>query len=219
MALERDGVKRSLAVYKGWVTKYSTRLSEVLAADPSTIELTDAINQFETKLSKYEDCMQEYLSLIPLEEIDTTIQDSEEYMHNARKPLLEARKKLQPQDVSNQNAPSAASAVSESRQTSIRLPKIELPRYSGDYTEWLTFWQHFSSHGHTNEEIPIISKFTYLIGLLDGEAKEVIKGYAHTEANYQLAVNSLKDRYGREEKIILPGIRKKYTGFYPHLNI
>ena len=30
----------------------------------------------------------------------------------------------------------------------------------------------------------------------------MIKGYAHTEANYQLAVNSLKDRYGREEKII-----------------
>ena len=99
-------------------------------------------------------------------------------MHNARQPLLEARKKLQSLK-STSPAPSESASTSESRQVSITLPKIELLRFSGNYTEWLTFWQNFLSHVHTNSDIPIISKFTYLIGLLDGDAKDVIKGYAH----------------------------------------
>ena len=77
-------------------------------------------------------------------------------------------------------APSESASTSESRQVSITLPKIELLRFSGNYTEWLTFWQNCLSHVHTNSDIPIISKFTYLIGFLDGEAKDVIKGYTPT---------------------------------------
>ena len=105
-------------------------------------------------------------------------------MHNARKPLLEARKKLQSLEstspaLSETATTSASVAASEFRQVSIKLPKIELLRFSGNYTEWLTFRQNCLSHIHTNSDIPIISKFTYLIGLLDGDVKDVIKGYAH----------------------------------------
>ena len=106
-------------------------------------------------------------------------------MHNARKPLLEARKKLQSLEstspaLSETATTSASVAASESREVSIKLPKIELLRFSGNYTEWLTFRQNCLSHIHTNSDIPIISKFTYLIGFLDGEAKDVIKGYTPT---------------------------------------
>ena len=48
----------------------------------------------------------------------------------------------------------------------------------------------------------MISKFTYLQSLLEGEAKAVIQGLAITSDNYPIACKLLEDRFGRRERII-----------------
>ena len=53
----------------------------------------------------------------------------------------------------------------------------------------------------------MISKFTYLQSLLEGEAKAVIRGLAITSDNYPIACKLLEDRFGCREKIIFAHIQ------------
>ncbi len=51
-------------------------------------------------------------------------------------------------------------------------------------------------------DMPTISKFTYLLSLLKGEASCAITGLALTEANYEAARDLLCSRFGRKEQIL-----------------
>ena len=87
-----------------------------------------------------------------------------------------------------------------------KLPKLELPVFSGLHTEWQPFWDQFSAIIDNSEELPDVVKFTYLRSLLKGEAKSVIAGLSLTGAHYKAAKTSLTKRYGRTERLIFEHI-------------
>ncbi|XP_064648538.1 uncharacterized protein LOC135500816 [Lineus longissimus] len=88
----------------------------------------------------------------------------------------------------------------------VRLPKIELPKFRGDVTQWQSFWDKFNALVDKTD-IPVISKFTYLDSLLEGEAKAAIAGLSITNSHYDDARQILEDRYGRREKIAFAHIQ------------
>jgi len=83
-----------------------------------------------------------------------------------------------------------------------KLPKLYLPKFTGDITKFQTFWDGFNSAIHMNSELSPIDKFNYLKALLDGSAANVIQGLSLTEDNYLAAVELVKERYGKPQKII-----------------
>lgn len=83
-----------------------------------------------------------------------------------------------------------------------KLPKLVLPKFKGDVTNYQTFWQTFESAVHNNTELTTIDKFNYLFSLLEGQALRSIKGLAITEDNYQAAVDILQERFGKSQQII-----------------
>ena len=86
--------------------------------------------------------------------------------------------------------------------TKPKLQKIELPKFRGDVTRWLSFWDSFNSAIHTNGNVSDIDKFHYLKGLLEGSAAQSIQGLSLTSANYHEAISILKERYGNKQMII-----------------
>lgn len=52
----------------------------------------------------------------------------------------------------------------------VKLPVIDIPKFSGDYSEWLSFCDAFSSLVHTNRSLNNIQKFQYLRSALMGSA-------------------------------------------------
>ncbi|XP_055543767.1 uncharacterized protein LOC129729280 [Wyeomyia smithii] len=54
----------------------------------------------------------------------------------------------------------------------LRLPKIDLPKFNGDFSKWLSFRDTFSSIVHSNADIPIVAKLQYLLQSLQGEARK-----------------------------------------------
>uniref|UniRef100_A0A183BU69 DUF1758 domain-containing protein n=1 Tax=Globodera pallida TaxID=36090 RepID=A0A183BU69_GLOPA len=96
----------------------------------------------------------------------------------------------------------------------IRLPTNNLPEFDGNAVLWPTFWDSFSSSIHKNDDISDIDRFNYLHGCLKGEAKRLIQGYFITSANYPLAINKLRDRYG-DEKLIKSELRKELQKLPP----
>ena len=83
-----------------------------------------------------------------------------------------------------------------------RLPKLDLPVFTGNALDWQAFWDSYDSAIHGNISLTDVQKFNYLKSLLRGEALQTIAGFALTHANYQKAVDILQERYGKREKII-----------------
>ena len=83
-----------------------------------------------------------------------------------------------------------------------RLPKLVLPKFRGNVTAWISFWDAFKAAVHDNDSINKIDKFNYLNSLLEGAAVMTIQGLSLTEANYDSAVEMLKERFGNTQQII-----------------
>ena len=83
-----------------------------------------------------------------------------------------------------------------------KLPKLVIPRFSGEVTKFRSFWDSFDSAIHRNNTLSAIDKFNYLHGLLEGPAAKSIQGLALSEANYEAAIAILQDRFGKTQQTI-----------------
>jgi len=72
-----------------------------------------------------------------------------------------------------------------SRDSRIRLPKIDLPHFSRVYEDWYTYQDTFEKLIHNNNSLTDIEKFHYLRSSLKERAAEVIKSLEITTDNYQ----------------------------------
>ncbi|XP_065092160.1 uncharacterized protein LOC135713002 [Ochlerotatus camptorhynchus] len=80
----------------------------------------------------------------------------------------------------------------------LKLPTISLPEFDGDYMQWLGFHDTFLALIHSNAEVPAIQKFHYLRAALKGEAAQLIESISISSANYNLAWQTLVDRYAND---------------------
>jgi len=76
----------------------------------------------------------------------------------------------------------------------VPLPKINIPKFDGEYGKWHTFSDLFKKVVH-EQPISAAQKFWYLKTVLSGEAERLIKHLALTERNYAAAWDLLNDRY------------------------
>ena len=50
-------------------------------------------------------------------------------------------------------ASNSSGGATSSYSSPIRLPKLELPEFSGELGDWISFWQSFKPHVHDNQSI------------------------------------------------------------------
>ncbi|XP_067217193.1 uncharacterized protein [Linepithema humile] len=84
------------------------------------------------------------------------------------------------------------------KTTGIRLPTIELPKFSGEAAEWLSFRDTFESLIHKNETITPIQRFHYLKAALEGNALQIIKSLEFTAVNYTVAWKTICNRFNNK---------------------
>ena len=68
--------------------------------------------------------------------------------------------------------------------------------------KWQEFWDSYEASIHKNSALQEVDKFNYLKVQLEGEARDVIAGLDITNANYDIAVKMLKERYGKKHLMI-----------------
>ena len=86
--------------------------------------------------------------------------------------------------------------------TKSRLPKLTIKKFSGQPSGWQEFWDNFSSSVHENSGLNDIDRFVHLRSLVEGTAYDTIARLALTAANYKVAVDLLKQRFGQRQLII-----------------
>ncbi|XP_037568216.1 uncharacterized protein LOC119449097 [Dermacentor silvarum] len=87
-------------------------------------------------------------------------------------------------------------------RSKVKLPKLELQRFSGAATEWQSFWEQFEQAVHRNDALSNAEKFLYLRSSLSGKAAAAIAGIQVTWANYTSVMELLKERFGRRDVLI-----------------
>lgn len=104
---------------------------------------------------------------------------------------------LQPSEISTESSPSTPS-----KTTHVRLPKITIPMFSGQYSEWISFRDLFVSLIHDNADIDDVQKMHYLKGHLRGEAEQLLRHIPITNSSYQQCWTLLNNRYNNKQYLV-----------------
>ena len=69
----------------------------------------------------------------------------------------------------------------------LRLPKLELPTFTGCYTDWMSFIDLFKASIDSNSQLTNSEKLNYLRACVKGDAAKLINSITITDTNYTIA--------------------------------
>ncbi|XP_068210791.1 uncharacterized protein [Palaemon carinicauda] len=209
--MKEGKLRKSRAAARGWATRSSNAL-QVLLDDQNVakVELQDAVDELDKRLANLDDVQSMLeLEICDSKDLEEDIEYADKFQREVRAPRIQATQRLvdMAKDESHPRLSESGSAsVDSSCNINVRLPKLELPKFSGVLTEWQSFWDRFVALVD-DSDIPTISKFCYLQSLLEGEARAVIHGLSQTSVNYPIACNMLKESFGKPERTIFAHIQ------------
>ncbi|KAK5966038.1 hypothetical protein GCK32_022735 [Trichostrongylus colubriformis] len=119
-----------------------------------------------------------------------------------------------PENIASSNLPNAELPSHSLQEQLVRLPKFDLPIFTGDIAKFGEFWDVFDSAVHSSRLILSTIKFHYLRSSLKDDALALVAGYDITEANYDLAVSTLRETYFRP-RFMQVQMSRKLEEFHP----
>ena len=99
---------------------------------------------------------------------------------------------LQPPNLNN------TSFSSHHQAPQARLPRLEIPKFKGDYKAFASFFDLFNALVHNNQTLTDIEKFNYLITVLEGQPLSLVRTLPLTADNYITAYDTLHKRYSNK---------------------
>ena len=106
---------------------------------------------------------------------------------------LELEKQAKATDVSGD-------ASNPKLQQAVKLQRYTITHFHGDYKDWIRFWNQFNVEVD-GAAISEISRFNFLLEMVEGQPREDILGLPHTIEGYTEAKRILQDKYGKDYKV------------------
>ena len=200
-----DIAKRSHISYKGHLTRAIKNADQLLKAttvDKGEVERT--IDRLVLKWNNYEDSYNKLETLLLQTDVkDDVLEEMQNEFYNYEAEYQDRIVKLRSSVTSN---PDHTSSNKNNQDTGTevvkpKLPCIKIPVFSGEITEYESFIDQFQAQIGNRKDLEQVTKLQYLKSHLKGRALELIEGYSSITANYQNALDTLKDTYGDEERI------------------
>lgn len=200
---ERDLVKKR-ASYKGRLTAFCNYVNDLEdTLNPSQVnELQLRLSKIENLYSQYDEVQLRIECLV--EDINSQISERTDfestYYHivskaqdlHSRNIILKNREKSDQDDCSHRSR----------KCNPVKLPTIQLPKFSGSYEKWLEFRDKYLSLIHSNDDIDDVNKFHYLRSSLEGSAALVIQSIDCSASNYLIAWKQLCERFDNKRLLI-----------------
>ena len=86
--------------------------------------------------------------------------------------------------------------------SAVQLPEITIQTFYGNFSEWNAFFQLFTTLIINNTSLNDLQRFIYLKSFLKGEPLRLINNIEVIDSNFQIAINTLKDRYENNARVI-----------------
>ena len=193
--------------HKTCISKHRHRINSIRSSNPVTdlaglrISLA-VIRETLTSISEKDRLIED---VVPDERLQAELETACEFRAEVREFIQQTNDFLEDQQASSRGLTGEASGLHtmfSPRSSQIKLPKIDLPSFSGKYTEWTSFIDQFDSAVHGNPNLQNAEKLNYLKSSLRGEAHDLIKNVAVTDVNYELARRTLMDRFDNKRFIV-----------------
>lgn len=193
--------KRSLQAFKGHITRAINNCNSIISSETIDIDkLATSISFLERKWPGYEEAyMTLEASIIASDTVSDMSSEQEEYYavwDNYQDNLAKFKSRLR-----NLGENSTTVAPRVGAVATPKLPIIKLPTFSGDYTEYESFFDQFQAQIGKRCDLEPVTKLQYLKSQLKGSALDLIKNIPSVDANYQHAVDALREVYGDGERI------------------
>ena len=211
MCAELTKLKKSRSAHRTHANRVMKSINELmqnidLNDDFKVGELRGLKENYANQFSKIQELDSEILAKLPDDDVEEEILKSLEEKNVFYTILgrIEVCLNKAAEEISSTRTPSLPPSTSSrvDSELKVKLPKIELTKFSGEVEQWQTFWDQFQSAIHTKESLSDIDKFTYLKNLLTDTASDCISGLSLTSQNYKEAIDILKERYANPQIII-----------------
>lgn len=107
-----------------------------------------------------------------------------------------------PSGIGNSSRSVTPSDNSHHAPSPIKLAALEIPKFSGNYTEWSSYYDIYMAIVHNNNSLNDIQRFFCLCSSLSGDAERSIQCLQTTSDNYQKAWASLIERYNNKRILV-----------------
>ncbi|GFT68327.1 uncharacterized protein TNCV_659341 [Trichonephila clavipes] len=108
----------------------------------------------------------------------------------------------------NDNNTNACQNIVNTNVNNIKLPRIELPVFTSNYIDWISFRDLFLASVGNNSTLSDSQKLQYLKLSVKSEAATLLQSIKITNDNYKKAWNALTERYENEAEIINAALNK-----------
>ncbi|GFX01749.1 DUF1758 domain-containing protein [Trichonephila clavipes] len=194
-------LKRKRGTLRGVVTKQITELeSDILIPDIAVEDLEESFRLLTERGEELKLIDSQIESLIEIDGIEAEFDIVEEYREKitcTRFKVLKLIQKIKESSTDNswQNFNVSLNSSSRNEKERMKLPKLIIPKFYGEISDWLNFWNSFKSAIHENDNVCKIDKFNYLSSFLGGSAFNLIDGLELTEEHYDHSIDILKQRF------------------------
>ena len=83
-----------------------------------------------------------------------------------------------------------------------RLPRINLPEFDGNFRNWESFRDIFTTTVINKVNISNVTKLRHLRSCLKGDAENLVRSYSITEDNFVLVWDKLKEKYEVKKRLV-----------------
>ena len=209
---ELKNLKAKRSGVRGWVTRAVKELHELIAEEPpDKTSLVDGLETLSKRVGILEELQGDIEILLKIEDLADDQRETEEYFDKAKVVRRKAAKlvsELNAKEDDNDSQHGKHGQAGTGKH--VKLPKLQLPKFAGDVTQFQEFWDQFEATVDKTD-LPVVNKFTYLKNLLEGEAKATVEGLTLTGDHYETACKILKERYGRKELVVFSHIQSLLT--------
>lgn len=134
--------------------------------------------------------------------INDDFYEAEEAYNDAADYLHETMSKICKVESSPCNNSTDSSFREAHSGPALQLPRISLPKFSGNYLEWENFRNTFESLVANNDALTNTQKFHYLKSSVNGDTALLIANLKISDANYDSAWQLLLDEYDDKQALI-----------------
>uniref|UniRef100_A0A6P7GRH9 Uncharacterized protein LOC114345857 n=1 Tax=Diabrotica virgifera virgifera TaxID=50390 RepID=A0A6P7GRH9_DIAVI len=184
-----DTLKGERKVLKGSITRVTNWFT-------LNIDIILDIFYFENRETQLRQYFEQYENIqYQIECLSTTDEskDREEVELKYFNTLAGIQSKINRSKVSSLNLP---------KSHSIKLSDISIKMFTGEFSDYQSFIQLFSTLVIENPELNDLQRLIYLKSYVSGEPLELIKSLEVIDTNFPIALNTLKERYDNKARIV-----------------
>ncbi|UYV65295.1 hypothetical protein LAZ67_3003849 [Cordylochernes scorpioides] len=134
------------------------------------------------------------------EELEQDDEEALQYTQRYKRIYKKCLALVEPRIPASSPTTSEVSFASSSHHRTVKLPKIELKKFTGEIKDWLGWWAQFNKI-HVDSTLEDSDKFQYLVQSMSPgtRASKLVDSYPLTAENYPKVIETLTERFGRPE--------------------